>query len=107
MDVRQDLGNAYILYLEQVLYILKVKQSSKRAYTTPISKIIMSITHNLLAIRIPMSKMQKKIMEVDQDVGYTIGCPSRLVLPIFKVKRALNRAYLPFRWFSSAIAHKF
>uniref|UniRef100_A0A3Q7FNK7 Uncharacterized protein n=1 Tax=Solanum lycopersicum TaxID=4081 RepID=A0A3Q7FNK7_SOLLC len=45
-------------------------------------------------IRILTSKMQKKIMDVPQDLCYASGCPSQSVRPIFKVKQAPNRLAL-------------
>ena len=41
------------------------------------------------------------------DLVYAYGWPSRLVRPIWKVKRAPKRAYPSFRRFSCAIAHHF
>ena len=58
-------------------------------------------------IRIPMSKMPNFFMNIRQDLVYAYGWPSRLVQPIWKVKRAPKRAYLLFRRFSCAIAHHF
>ena len=46
-------------------------------------------------------------MDVHQDLVYAYDWPSRLVRPIWKVKRAPKRAYPSFRRFSCAIAHHF
>ena len=54
-----------------------------------------------------MSTMQKIFVEVRQDLVYAYGWPSRIVQPIWMVKRALKRAYASFRRFSCAIAHHF
>ena len=51
--------------------------------------------------------MQNFFVDVRQDLVYAYGWPSRLVRPIWKVKRAPKRAYPSFRWFSCAIAHHF
>ena len=51
--------------------------------------------------------MPNFFVRVRQDLVYTYGWPSRLVRPIWKVKRAPKRAYPSFRWFSCAIAHHF
>ena len=52
-----------------------------------------------LVIRIPMSKMANFFVEIRQDLVYPIGWPSRLVRPIWRVKRASKRAYASFRRF--------
>ena len=51
--------------------------------------------------------MQKNFVDVRQDLVYAYVRPSRLVRPIWKVKRAPKRAYPSFRRFSCAIAHHF
>ena len=51
--------------------------------------------------------MPNVFVDVCQDLVYTSGWPSRLVRPIWKVKRAPKRAYPSFRRFSCAIAHSF
>ena len=58
-------------------------------------------------IRILTSKMPNVIMDVRQDLFYAYCWPSRLVRPIWRVKRAPKRAYASFRRFSCAIAHHF
>ena len=58
-------------------------------------------------IRIPTSKMPNFFADVRQDFVYAYGLPSRLVKPIWRVKRAPNRAYASFRRLSCAIAHHF
>ena len=58
-------------------------------------------------IRIPTSKMPNFFVDVRQDFVYAYGWPSRLVRPIWRVKRALKREYASFRRFSCAIAHHF
>ena len=51
--------------------------------------------------------MPNNFVDVRQDLVYAYDWPSRLVLLIWKVKRARKRAYPSFRWFSCAIAHHF
>uniref|UniRef100_A0A3Q7H345 Uncharacterized protein n=1 Tax=Solanum lycopersicum TaxID=4081 RepID=A0A3Q7H345_SOLLC len=51
--------------------------------------------------------MPNFFMDVCQDFVYAYGWPSRLVRPIWKIKRAPKRAYPSFRRFSCAIAHYF
>uniref|UniRef100_A0A3Q7HHY8 Uncharacterized protein n=1 Tax=Solanum lycopersicum TaxID=4081 RepID=A0A3Q7HHY8_SOLLC len=51
--------------------------------------------------------MPNFFVDVRQDLVYAYGWPSRLVRPIWKVKRAPKRAYPSFRRFSCAIAHHF
>ena len=58
-------------------------------------------------IGILTSKMPNYFVDVCQDLVYAYGWPSRLVRPIWKVKRAPKRAYPSFRRFSCAIAHHF
>ena len=54
-----------------------------------------------------MSKMPIFFVDVNKDLVYAYGWPSRLVRPIWKVKRAPRRAYPSFRRFSCAIEHHF
>ena len=58
-------------------------------------------------IRIPRSKMPNVFVDFCQDLVYAYGWPSRLVRPIWRVKRSLKRAYASCRRFSCAIAHHF
>ena len=51
--------------------------------------------------------MSNFFVDVRQDLVYAYGWSSRLVRPIWKVKRASKRAYPSFRQFSCAIAHIF
>ena len=51
--------------------------------------------------------MPKFFVDVRRDLVYAYGLPSRLVRPIWRVKRAPKRAYASFRRFSCAIAHHF
>ena len=53
-------------------------------------------------IRIPTSKMPNFFVDVRQDLVYAYGWQSRLVRPIWKVKRAPKPAYPSFRRFSCA-----
>uniref|UniRef100_A0A3Q7HKV6 Uncharacterized protein n=1 Tax=Solanum lycopersicum TaxID=4081 RepID=A0A3Q7HKV6_SOLLC len=63
--------------------------------------------HHFLVIRIPTSKMPNFFVDVSQDLFYAYSWPSRIVRPIWKVKRAPKRAYPSFQRFSCAIAHHF
>ena len=58
-------------------------------------------------IRISTSKRPIFLVGVIQDLVYTYDWPSRLIRPIFKVKRAPKRAYPLFQRFSCAIANHF
>ena len=58
-------------------------------------------------IRIATSKRPNFFVDVRQDLVYAYGWPSRLVRPIWKVKRAPKRAYPSFRRFSCAIVNHF
>ena len=51
--------------------------------------------------------MPNVFVDVRQDLFYAYGWPSRIVRPIWRVKRAPKRAYASFRRFSCAIAHHF
>ena len=106
VDVRQDLSNAYGWPSPLVRPIWKVKRGPKRAYPS-FRRFSCAIAHPFWVIRIPTSKMQKKFVDVRQDLVYEYGWPSRLVRPIWKVKKAPKRAYPSFRRFLCAIAHHF
>ena len=49
--------------------------------------------------------MPNFFVDVRQDLVYAYGWPSRLVLPIWRVKRVPKRAYASFQQFSCAIEH--
>ena len=51
--------------------------------------------------------MPNVFVDVRQDLVYAYGWPSRLVRPIWRVKRTPKRAYASFRRFSFAMAHHF
>ena len=51
--------------------------------------------------------MPNIFVDIRQDLVYAYVLPSWLVRPIWRVKRALKRAYALFRWFLFAIAHIF
>ena len=73
-------------------------QTSPKASIRLISMIF--VCHTIFwVIRIPSSKMPNFFVEVCQDLVYAYGCPSRLVRPIWTVKRAPKRAYSSFRRF--------
>ena len=98
--VRQDLvyANGWPSWLVRPIW--KVKRAPKRAYPL-IRRFPCSM------IRIPMSKMPNVCVDVRQDLFYASCLPSRIVRPIWRVKRAPKRAYASFRRFSCAIAHHF
>uniref|UniRef100_A0A3Q7HZ38 Uncharacterized protein n=1 Tax=Solanum lycopersicum TaxID=4081 RepID=A0A3Q7HZ38_SOLLC len=60
-----------------------------------------------VVIWIPTSKMPNFFVDVRQELYYAYGRPSRLVRPIWKVKRSPKQAYPSFRQFSCAIEHHF
>uniref|UniRef100_A0A3Q7HKN8 Uncharacterized protein n=1 Tax=Solanum lycopersicum TaxID=4081 RepID=A0A3Q7HKN8_SOLLC len=97
VDVHQDLVYAYSLSSRLVRPIWKVKRAPKRAHPS----------FDDFLIRIPTSKMPNFFVDVSQDLFYAYSFPSRIVRPIWKVKRAPKRAYPSFRRFSCAIAHHF
>ena len=51
--------------------------------------------------------MPKFFVDVCIGFGYASAWTSRLIQPVFKVKRAPKRAYPPFRWFLCSIANHF
>ena len=51
--------------------------------------------------------MSNFFVDIRQDLFNAYSCPSRLVPPIWRVKRAPKRAYTSFWRFSCAIAHHF
>ena len=54
------------------------------------------VCYNFWVIRIPTSKMPNFFVDVHQDLVYAYDCPSRLVRPIWRVKRAPKRACASF-----------
>uniref|UniRef100_A0A3Q7JY48 Uncharacterized protein n=1 Tax=Solanum lycopersicum TaxID=4081 RepID=A0A3Q7JY48_SOLLC len=105
VDVRQDLVFAYNCPSRLFRPIWKVKRAPKRAYPS-FPRFSCAITI-FWVIQIQTSKMPIFFLDVRQDHVYSYGWPSRLVRPIWKVKRASKRAYPSFRRFSCAIAHNF
>ena len=51
--------------------------------------------------------MPNFFVDVRQDLVYAYGWPSRIVLAIWRVKRASKRACASFQRYSCAIAHHF
>ena len=79
-----------------------------RSERTPHFDYFRVLLHTIFwVIGIRTSKMQKIFMDVRQEVVYAYGWPSWLFRPIWKVKRALKRAYPSFRRFLCAITHHF
>uniref|UniRef100_A0A3Q7ESB0 Uncharacterized protein n=1 Tax=Solanum lycopersicum TaxID=4081 RepID=A0A3Q7ESB0_SOLLC len=128
VDVRQDLVYAYGWPSRLVRPIWKVKRAPKRAYPS-FRRFSCAIAHHFLddpdsdvknakffrgrpsrpclCIRLAITAFPTHLEDVRQDLVYAYGWPSRLVRPIWKVKRAPKRAYPSFRRFSCAIAHHF
>ena len=67
-------------------------QTSPEASIRLISTIFVCYSTIFWVIRIPMSKMPNFFVDVRQDLVYAYGCPSRLVRPIWRVKRSPKRA---------------
>uniref|UniRef100_A0A3Q7HAJ2 Uncharacterized protein n=1 Tax=Solanum lycopersicum TaxID=4081 RepID=A0A3Q7HAJ2_SOLLC len=93
-----------------------------RPYLHILLDLMASRTH--FSSQIPMSKMQKKFVDILKDIVYVSGCPSRKVRPIFKTLAMLlvgphglydpfsmstspEVRIPPFRLFSCAIANYF
>uniref|UniRef100_A0A3Q7J3D5 Uncharacterized protein n=1 Tax=Solanum lycopersicum TaxID=4081 RepID=A0A3Q7J3D5_SOLLC len=91
-DVRQDLIYAY---------------EPRSVHNPSIRRFSCAIAHHFLGDPDSDVKMPNFFVDVRQDLVYAYGWPSRLVRPIWKVKRAPMRAYPSFRRFSCAIAHHF
>ena len=91
VDVRQDLVYAYGWPSLIVRAIWRVKQASKRALAS-FRRFSCAIAHHFLGDRIPTSKMPKFFVDVRQVLVYAYGWPSRLVQPIWRVKRSPKRA---------------
>ena len=96
VDVRQDLESAYGLQSRLVRHIWRVKRAPKRAYAS-FRRFSCSIAHNFLGDLDSDVKNAKIFVDVCQDLVYAYGWPSRLVRPIWNVKRAPKRAYPSFR----------
>ena len=106
VDVRQDLVYAYSW--PHGLSGPFGGSNDPRSEHTPHFNDFRVLQHTIFwVIRIPTSKMPNVFMDIHQDLVYAYGCPSRLVLPIWRVKRAPKRSYASFRRFSCAIAHHF
>ena len=106
VDVRQDLGYASSWPSRSVRPIFKVKWALTRAYLS-FRRFSCAIANNFWVIRIPTLKMPNFFVDVCQDLVYAYGWPSRIVWPIWRVKRAPKRAYASYRRFSCTIAHHF
>ena len=106
VDVRQDLVYAYGLPSRIVRPIWRVKRAPKRAYAS-FRQFSCAIAHHFFGDLDSEVKMPNFFMDVRQDLVYAYGWPSQIVPAIWRVKRALKRAYASFRRFSCAIAHHF
>ena len=90
------------------LYDLFRRSNEPRSEHAPHFDDFRVLKHTIFwVIRIPTSIMPNFFVDVRQDLVYPYGWPSRLVRPIWSVKRAPKRAYASFRRFSYAIAHHF
>ena len=79
-----------------------------RSEHTPHFNDFRVLLHTILwVIGIPTPKMRNFFVDVRQDLFNAYRWPSRLVRPIWKVKRAPKREYPSFRGFSCAIANHF
>uniref|UniRef100_A0A3Q7FNL2 Uncharacterized protein n=1 Tax=Solanum lycopersicum TaxID=4081 RepID=A0A3Q7FNL2_SOLLC len=105
-DVQKDLVYAYGWPSRLVRPIWRVKRASKRAYVS-FRRFSCAIAHHFLGYPDSDVKNAKFFVDIRQDLVYAYGWPSRLVQPIWRVKRAPKRAYASFRRFSCAIAHRF
>ena len=84
------------------------RSNEPRSEHTPHFDDFCVLLHTIFwVILILTSKMPYVFVDVRQDLVYAYGWPSRLVRPIWKVKRAPKRAYPSFRRFSCAIAQHF
>ena len=82
-------------------------QTSPEASIRLILTIFVCYCTPFLGDRDPDVKKLNLFIDVRQDVFYAYGWLSRLVRPIWRVKRTPKRAYASFRRFSCAIAHHF
>ena len=72
-------------------------QKSPKASICLISTIFVCYSTIFLVIQIPTSKMPYFYVDVRKDLFYAYGWPSRLVRPIWRIKRAPKRAYTSVR----------
>ena len=96
VDVRQDLVYAYGWPSWLVRPIWRVKRAPKQAYAS-FRRFSCAIAHHFLGDPDSDVKMLNLFVDVRQDLVYAYGWPSRLVRPIWRVKRAPKRAYASFR----------
>jgi len=106
VDILQDLGYASGWPSRPVVPIFKVKGAPKHAYP-PFGGFSCGIANHFLNDPDSNTENTKKNLEVCQNLGYASGWPSRPVQSIFKVKRAPECAYLPFRWILCVIENHF
>uniref|UniRef100_A0A3Q7JDZ8 Uncharacterized protein n=1 Tax=Solanum lycopersicum TaxID=4081 RepID=A0A3Q7JDZ8_SOLLC len=106
MDVCQNLVYAYDCPLR--FFRPFGRSNEPRSEHTPHFDNFCVLQHTIFwVIRIAMLKLPNFFADIRQDLVYAYGWQSRLVRPIWKVKRATKRAYPSFRRFSCAIAHHF
>ena len=74
------------------------RSNDPRSEHTPHFDDFRALLHTIFwVIWVPTSKMPNFFVDVLQDLVYAYGWPSRLVRPIWRVKRAPKRAYASFR----------
>ena len=95
VDVRQDFVYAYGWPSRLVQPIWRVKRAPKRAYAS-FRRFLCAIAHHFLGDPDSDVKMPNFFVDVRQDLLYAYGWPSRIVLAIWRVKRAPKRAYALF-----------
>ena len=74
------------------------RSNEPRSEHTPNLNTFHVLLHTIFwVIGIPTSKIPNLFVDVRQDLAYAYGWPSRLVRPIWRVKRDPKRAYASFR----------
>ena len=96
VDVCQDVVYAYSWPSRLFQPIWKVKRAPKRAHPS-FRRFSCAIAHHFLGDPDSDVKNANFFVDVCQDLVYAYGWPSRLVRPIWNVKRAPKRAYPSFR----------
>ena len=106
VDVRQDLVYAYGWPSRIVRAIWRVKRTPKRAYAS-FRRFSFAMAHHFLGDSDSEVKNAKCYRGRPSRPFLCIRLASRIVRPIWRVKRAPKRAYTSFRRFLCAIAHHF
>ena len=98
VDVRYDLSYASVCPSHPCRLIFKFIRAPKLAYPLVCLRSYVIAHHLCWLLKFPISKMQKFLVDVRQNLHYTAGWLSHPCLPFLKVKKALKIADSMFCW---------